>query len=78
MQAKFQLNRFSPRPVHSSGELQERKNKDEQTDMYEHLDPLFEQGVQKIIYRFRGHILETLKVNFNFNSKKVEGHFLPL
>ncbi len=48
--AKFQLNRFSPRPVHSSQELQEeerKKNKDEQTDMYEHLDPLSEQGVQK-------------------------------
>ncbi len=46
--AKFQLNRFSPSPVHSSGELQERKNnKDVQTDMYEHLDPLCEQGVQR-------------------------------
>ncbi len=49
--AKFQLNRFSPRPVKLSGELQQeeerRKNNDEQTDMYEHLDPLCEQGVQK-------------------------------
>ncbi len=49
IRAKFQLNRFNPRPVHSSGELQEesKKNEDEQTDMYEHLDPLSEQGVQK-------------------------------
>ncbi len=27
-----------------------KKNKDEQTDMYEHLDPLSEQGVQIKLY----------------------------
>ncbi len=48
--AKFQLNRFSTRPAHSSEQLQEERknNNDEQTDMYEHLDPLCEQGVQKL------------------------------
>ncbi len=53
--AKFQLNRFSPRPVHSPPENYKNNNKsnnnnnnDEQTDMDEHLDPLSEQGIQKI------------------------------
>ncbi len=48
--AKFQLNRFSPRPVHSSQvfykKKKKKKNNNEQTDMYEHLDPVCEQGVQ--------------------------------